>query len=349
MPAPYYYYVFPFGENADDLTAIPTNPDPGGAVSYFYGWTDPYEYDLSTNPAALPIPRGQMNQLFFDITNNLQEYQQYGTPQWVVGNTVEYPIYARVYYLGQVYESQIATNLNTPGSDNTWAQISAGAQGVQTGSMIEFAGATAPAGYLLCAGAAVSRSTYAALKTAITQVQTGVTTSTLTSVTGLTDTSQFYIGMKIEGTGIQSGTTIATIPSGTAITMSLPATASGSVPITFFNWGNGNGTTTFNVPDMRRRVAMGSGGSPTATIGAVLGQTGGEEGHVQQTSEVGVHTHTHTETPNAAFLVNGGGTNNMPGGGIISVVGAVTINPTPSPVAANVIQPSAIVNYIIKF
>lgn len=121
-----HYYIYPFGQNADDLTAIPDAAAVDGSVSYFYGWTDPYEYNLITNPAALPIPRGQMNQLFFDITNNIQEYQQYGTPQWVVGNTVSYPIYARVYYLGLVYQSLISSNTNTPGTDLTWQVVSTG-------------------------------------------------------------------------------------------------------------------------------------------------------------------------------------------------------------------------------
>ena len=118
------YYVYPFGTDADDLTAIPDNAALDGSVSYQDGWTPPYEYNLLTNPAALPIPRGQMNQLFYDITLNIKEYQDYGTPQWVVGNTVEYPIYARVYYGGLVYENQVADNTITPGVDSTWLIVS---------------------------------------------------------------------------------------------------------------------------------------------------------------------------------------------------------------------------------
>lgn len=122
------YYVYPFGENADDLTAIPTPAAGDGSVSYFAGWTDPYELDLLTNPSALPIPRGQMNQLFFDITNNLQEYQQYGAPQWVpaaqnLGSSLPYPIYATVYYSGVLYRNLVAANTATPGADATWAVV----------------------------------------------------------------------------------------------------------------------------------------------------------------------------------------------------------------------------------
>ena len=58
------YYIYPFGTSADDLTSIPNTPPTDGSVNYQTGWTDAYELDLLTNPAALPIPRGQMNQLF---------------------------------------------------------------------------------------------------------------------------------------------------------------------------------------------------------------------------------------------------------------------------------------------
>lgn len=122
------YYVYPFGQTADDLTAIPIAAAGDGSVSYFAGWTDPYEYNLLTNPAALPIPRGQMNQLFFDITNNIQEYQQYGTPQFVpaaqnLGSPVPYPIFAKVYYNGAVYQNLVAANTAVPGVDNSWVII----------------------------------------------------------------------------------------------------------------------------------------------------------------------------------------------------------------------------------
>lgn len=84
-----------------------------------------------------------------------------------------------------------------------------------------FAGSTAPEGYLVCDGSAVSRSTYADLFDAI-------------------------------------GTT----------------------------YGYGDGETTFNVPDIMGRVAVGASSTYT------LASTGGEETHVLTDQEIPSHTHT---------------------------------------------------------
>lgn len=51
-------------------------------------------------------------------------------------------------------------------------------------------------------------------------------------------------------------------------------------------WGPGDGSTTFNLPDARRRVAMGSGGTGTGVIGNATGNTGGSETHTLTNSEV---------------------------------------------------------------
>lgn len=64
-------------------------------------------------------------------------------------------------------------------------------------------------------------------------------------------------------------------------------------------WGSGNGTTTFNLPDMRRKTAVGSGGTGTSTLANTVGSTGGEETHTLTSNEMPSHTHTqnsHTHT-----------------------------------------------------
>lgn len=114
------------------------------------------------------------------------------------------------------------------------AQIAAA---LPAGVMVDFAGTAAPAGWLLCAGQAVSRTTYAALFAAIGVVH-----------------------------------------------------------------GAGDGTTTFNVPDMRGRVAAGKddmGGSAAGRLttggsgvnGASLGANGGAETHTLTAAQIPAHTH----------------------------------------------------------
>lgn len=58
-------------------------------------------------------------------------------------------------------------------------------------------------------------------------------------------------------------------------------------------WGVGDGSTTFGLPDARRRSSVGKGGVGTAALGATAGSTGGEESHVETGAESGLQSHAH--------------------------------------------------------
>ena len=149
---------------------------------------------------------------------------------------------------------------------------------VPTGTVLDFAGTAAPTGFLGCDGAAVSRTTYAALFTAISTT-----------------------------------------------------------------WGVGNGTTTFNVPNFQRRVAVGSGGSGTATLANTVGSTGGAETHTLTEAEMPAHTHSQQAQTKLAVAGTGAdGTNNN-----TNAVGGTT-GSTGGGGAHNNMQPSAVVLKIIK-
>ena len=129
----------------------------------------------------------------------------------------------------------VTTAINALGiaayATRTWVlqQLAAlpAAASVPTGVCLDYAGAAAPAGYLLCDGVSVSRTTFAALFAAI-------------------------------------GTT----------------------------YGAGDGGTTFGLPDFRRRVAVGTGGSGTNELPSTRGSTGGSETHLIDLNEMPLHRHS---------------------------------------------------------
>ncbi len=116
-------------------------------------------------------------------------------------------------------------------------------------------------------------------------------------------------------------------------------------------YGSGDGTTTFNIPDMRGRIAAGKdnmGGVAAGRLtsagsgidGATLGATGGAENVVLTISQMPAHTHTSATgsiaggaVPTATSIVSGSITTSSTGGG------AAHINA----------QPTMITNSIIKF
>lgn len=180
--------------------------------------------------------------------------------------------------------------------------------GVPTGVMMPYGGTTAPTGWLLCDGSAVSRTTYSALFTTL-----GVA------------------------------------------------------------YGAGDGSTTFNLPDLKGRVPVGKdnmGGSAANRVttagssidGATLGATGGAQ-NVQLTSaQNGAHTHANSLTdPGHTHLVNcyySGGSNASPSfsGGASPAIFAqasatgITLTNVSSGLGAahNNMPPSIISNYIIR-
>jgi microcystin-dependent protein len=162
------------------------------------------------------------------------------------------------------------------------------------GVVVPFAGSTSPAGWELCYGQAISRTTYAGLFTTI-------------------------------------GTT----------------------------YGSGDGSTTFNVPDLRGRVSAGKddmGGtaasrltSTVLTASNTLGATGGTQTHTLTSAQSGVPAHSHSiQVANVHTFT-----------GIIGSTGhggTVTYNATTeNNTAANAssahqnTQPTIVLNYIIKF
>src|ERR1700744_2560841 len=345
------YFFNAFAVDATDNTPIPATGSSGNPITYPYGYGSNYQLDLLTNPEALPIGRTTMNQLFLDITSQLQQYSRYGTPLFITtdqnqGTPFAYPQYARTYYEGVVYENQVEDNMATPGMDSSWLPISGDSTGVLPGTIIEYAGFSPPAGYLSCDGSAVSRTDYATLMSVITQTQTGTTTNTAFTVSGLTSTAQLTVGVTLECANFPAGTQIASIVDSTSITTNQAATASGSVSIQFFNWGNGDGSTTFNVPLKSGSGSAGQGGflcTNARPLPDVVGQSTGAATYTLQANDLPPNTHPQ-QANSTIGTVSGGVFTIGPTG---SAGGTTQVNSTANnPIS--LVQPTIITYALIK-
>lgn len=110
-------------------------------------------------------------------------------------------------------------------------------------------------------------------------------------------------------------------------------------------WGAGDGSTTFALPDLRRRTLVGAGGVATPTLGNTVGSTGGAEVHALTVAEMPSHTHTApvypTRVPGIPFF----GARDAASSGSY---GNATTQATGGGGAHNNLQPSAVVRWLIK-
>ena len=128
-------------------------------------------------------------------------------------------------------------------------------------------------------------------------------------------------------------------------------------------WGAPGGGN-FTVPDSRRRVSVGSGGTAVSGPANTVGSVGGEETHVQSTAEIAAHTHgvtdpthSHTATSSDYGSKSPAPANNFrhspaADASYTDTVNAastgISVNSQGSSTAFNVMQPSYVVQKIIK-
>ena len=172
---------------------------------------------------------------------------------------------------------------------------------VPSGALMPYAGTSAPTGFLLCDGSAVSRTTYATLFSAISTT-----------------------------------------------------------------YGSGDSSSTFNLPDLRGRVIAGQddmGGASANRLtnqtgginGDNLGDTGGSETHALTTAQLASHTHSFSDTDSITVgtlvsgdSVNRGGSGQLFSNNSVTVSISGTTGSAGSGSAHNNVQPTIILNYIIK-
>jgi microcystin-dependent protein len=116
------------------------------------------------------------------------------------------------------------------------------------------------AGWLWADGSAVPRVTYADLFNAICPLFTGTVTNANVTITAVSEDLRLLglVGAKIEGAGIGAGVTITAV---TVNTLTLSSAIAGgtfaATPLRLFPHGNGNGSTTFNLPNCKGRAIIG--------------------------------------------------------------------------------------------
>jgi microcystin-dependent protein len=121
-------------------------------------------------------------------------------------------------------------------------------------------------------------------------------------------------------------------------------------------YGAGDGSTTFNLPNLAGRVVVGQGSGSGLTPRS-MGDEDGAETHTLTTAEMPSHSHTTNAVGGTLGLITADGSNTAGGGldssptepNIYAAPAALTVDSAGTSGAHNNMQPFAVLNYIIKY
>lgn len=215
-----------------------------------------------------------------------------------------------------------------------------------SGAIVAFGGATAPGGWLICDGSAVSRTTFAALFAAIATAYgagDGSTTFNLPDLRGRAAVGKDDMGGSAANR-LQVSTTITTTNGSTSATVASPVNLAIGMFVVSANVPAGTTITAINGSAITLSVGASATASGTPVRFSVLadaqaiGAGGGSQVHALVVDQIPAHTHTYNN-------VLAAGANTLAAGGNqgIGNTGSTGGNqPHPN------VQPSLVIMYIIK-
>lgn len=365
------YFQNPFAVGGDRVT-VPEAVQPSGEVSWIEGFGVDYQLDPDTDPDALNIPRDKFNEIIYEVTLALKQYQELGFPDFITsadngGVPFEYAINATVRFEDgwagagfKNYYSLVSSNDTDPTDATKWGIVTY-AEPVLTGTVLEYWNINLPDGYVWPNGQTIGNAASGA---------TGRANA---------DTQALF-------TQLWNATTQAAFPlqdsSGAVVARGLSAAVDFAA------------NRRFPLPDRRENVGVGLGdmGGSTDPLrisvagvnisGVVLGATGGAQTISLTATQNGQHTHsastgssgTHTHKngipgTNVGFnpYVYGSTVLDLPGmadirfsqgGGLINFQGftstdgahthTVTVSDSGTGAAHGNVQPTIVCNFIMK-
>jgi len=260
--------------------------------------------------------------------------------------------------------------------------------GLVAGLVVPYAGSSAPTGWLLCDGSAVSRTTYASLFTAISTtygVGDGSTTFNLPNLKGRAIVGAGTAATKV-ATFVSRASNVITVSgisdaannefqTGQAVLYSAPSGAMAGLTHNTTYYIIRTGNLTFSLATSRANavagtvISLSSDGTGTQTFtltltARTLGHTGGEENHAVTISEMASHAHsidqwkgTGGSPDNVNILpgfnrdrnINGSVSPIIPEEGKQTPADNIRVSKKGGSGTHNNMQPFVVLNYIIKY
>lgn len=155
------FFTIPFADKGDKKE-VPLD-DSSGFVSYEKGYTADYEKDPAKDKGK-PIERDKLNQIFYDITANIKQWQEGTFPVWgaknLDGSNYGYPKDSVVRHRAITYRSLIDNNTFEPTDTTKWTLFTSVSNDTPVGTILEYPSEKPPQGYAICDGATFDKDVY---------------------------------------------------------------------------------------------------------------------------------------------------------------------------------------------